>query len=226
VTGSRTGRIQLSSRHAIRSHLARRADTMPRATRVPQAGVNNGHQGSPLTTADHRSMPGPGQHSRVPKLPTKCRCLRRGLAPGWPRTGPDSERPPGARGVPSRRLRKPSGPGAGVQVVQRRRCSTWTPAPGPLQDKAADATGYLLLAPAVLQTQRRDPHPTSQKRHEAPGPYSDPTEDRVISGSSRSETKSPQIGILVDQSVGGELRRTSAAWVTHKSARNCWPRVS
>jgi hypothetical protein len=53
------------------------------------------------------------------------------------------------------------------------------------------------------------------------------TQRKIVSSAAHhAQTKSPQIGTLVDQSTGGELRRTSAAWVTHKSARNCWPRVS
>lgn len=62
---------------------------------------------------------------------------------------------PGTRGVghqvgadiPSRRRRKRSRPGAGGQVVQRARCSTWPPAPGPLRDKLADAAEYPLPPP-------------------------------------------------------------------------------
>ena len=53
-------------------------------------------------------------------------------------------------GIPSRRRHRRSTSGAGVQVVQRMRCSTWTPAPGPLRGKLADVTGYPLFRPASL----------------------------------------------------------------------------
>jgi hypothetical protein len=46
--------------------------------------------------------------------------------------------------IPPRRRQRRSGPGAGVKVVHRMRCSTLTPAPGPLRDEPADATGYPL----------------------------------------------------------------------------------
>src|SRR3712207_5243458 len=59
-----------------------------RATRVPQARVNDGQPGSLLTTASLSSRPVPGHHLRVPKLTITRRCLWQASAPGWPKTGP------------------------------------------------------------------------------------------------------------------------------------------
>jgi len=67
-----------------------------------------------------------------------------GLAPGWPQAGREGGGSPGGAGIPSRRRQRRSGPGAGGKVVHRMRCSTLPPAPGPLRDKPADATGYPL----------------------------------------------------------------------------------
>jgi hypothetical protein len=75
-----------------------------------------------------------------------------GLAPGWPQAGREGGGSPGGAGIPSRRRQRRSGPGAGGKVVHRMRCSTLPPAPGPLRDEPADATGYPLPDPPVLRS--------------------------------------------------------------------------
>jgi hypothetical protein len=80
----------------------------------------------------------------VPKLTINRGCLRRASAPGWS--------PGWARrwwvtrvarypvtSVP--RCRRPE---VGLQIVHRKRCSIWTPVPGPLQGKLANVTGHPL----------------------------------------------------------------------------------
>jgi len=122
------------------------------ATRVPQEGVSKGQQGSPLTTAGHRSRPGPGRHCRVPKLTINRRCLRQASAPGWPKANPESGESPAAR--VSRHV------GSGGVADQRQGSMSFSrrvlymdpcPWPAPLQGKAADATGYPLTHSHVLR---------------------------------------------------------------------------
>ncbi len=78
-----------------------------------------------------------------------------GLRSGMAREEAGWWRSPGA-GIPSRRRRRRSRPGAGVQVVRRVGCSTWTPAPGPLRGKLADATGCPLPAARPGEDPRSD----------------------------------------------------------------------
>jgi hypothetical protein len=59
-----------------------------------------------------------------------------------PEAGREGGGSSGWRGIPSRRRLRCSRPGAGVQIVHRKRCSIWTPAPDPLRGKLADVTGY------------------------------------------------------------------------------------
>jgi hypothetical protein len=92
-----------------------------RATRVPQAGANHGQPGSLLTTAGRRSRPGPARHSRVPKLTTKYRCLRRAFAPGWCQDWAWIVVGHQGAGIPSRRRRRRSRPGAGRPMSFSRR---------------------------------------------------------------------------------------------------------
>jgi hypothetical protein len=110
------------------------------------------------------TLPGARTHGRsafTPKSTPTPRstipCLRRASLQDGPRAGHEGGGSPGGADIPSRRRRRRSGPGAGGKVVHRMRCSTLPPAPGPLRDEPADATGYPLPAPPVLRqdNQRR-----------------------------------------------------------------------
>jgi hypothetical protein len=85
----------------------------------------------------------------VPKLTINRRCLWQASAPGGPRPGPKVVSHQ-LRGIPPRRQRRHSRPGAGVHVVQPSG-APHGPLPLARSEKAADATGYPLTHSHVLR---------------------------------------------------------------------------